>query len=627
MVAGTDVPVPAHGGSALNATCAGAVISSLAVGVPVTVNGDNSGAVQDPVLGVPVVWEAFTTVQCADVTVGYCGTTPSFAGSLITLGVGCPLTNFVYNSTGNIQSGACGDGNFTILFPNLPAGTYYFPVLQGAGSIGPYTITFTATACSATPPQNAFCAGAIALPSEAECTPVAGTVAFATAAGNTGLGCGNGDVADGVWYTFEATSEAYALTVAPSAQFNVHIEVFSGTCSALTSIACSIGDNFGLPAVVQLSNLVIGDTYYVRVNDWYSGNPVTTTFFLCLETVATVTCDADAGSMTAVDDEVCLQNGQATIGAIPNGDAGVPAAYLTLYLLTTGTDPVIQQGALTPSFVVSGPGTYTVHTLVYDNTTLDLNGLVFGTTTAASINALLVQGGGPICASLDLVGAVITVQDCDACPADAGSLNPNASTVCINNGSATIDATPEGNAVVPAGYEFVYLLTTGPDLIIQQGAFTPAFIVTQTGQYTMHTIVYDPATLDLTTVVFGVTSGLDVNAQLIQGGGTVCAGLDVVGAPVSVEVCSGLIDEQRPGGWSIWPTPNNGRFQLSGTSTDAFLFLQVFGPDGRLVHELPMAVHGGGAITVGLPDHLAPGIYTVRIQGGDEVVSMRMVLE
>ncbi len=527
----------AQGGEAPNATCAGAVVNSLAVGTPVTVTGDNTGAVVDPIFNALVVWEAFTTTECANITVGYCGTNPSFVGSLITLGVGCPLTNLVFNSPNNIQPNACGDGNFTISFPNLPAGTYYFPVLQGPGSVGAYTLTFTATACTATAPANAVCEGAIPLASAAECTPVSGDVTNATVAGNTGLGCGNGDVADGVWYSFEATETAYDITVAPSDQFNAHFEVFSGECDALTSIACSVGANFGIATEASLTGLTVGETYYVRVNDWYSGNPVTTTFFICLESIAQVECDANAGTLTANSEVVCLANDLATINATANGDAVVPDGFQTLFVLTTGEDPVIVQGALTPAFDVTTAGTYTIHTLVYDDATLDLNGLVFGQTTAASINALLLQGGGGICASLDLAGAPIVVQECLPCAASAGTITINDGTACFEGDPVTISATPNGNDSVPAGFETVYVLTSGQDLVIEAAAATPSFEVTTTGLYIIHTLVYDPTTLDLSTIVFGETTGGAVNGLLIQGGGTICASLDVAGAPITVASC------------------------------------------------------------------------------------------
>ncbi|MBK6543201.1 MAG: hypothetical protein IPG10_18330 [Flavobacteriales bacterium] len=58
--------------------------------------------------------------------------------------------------------------------------------------------------------------------------------------------------------------------------------------------------------------------------------------------------------------------------------------------------------------------------------------------------------------------------------------------------------------------------------------------MTEDGLYTIHTLVYDPNTLDLTIVELGVTTGFDVNGLLVQGGGAICASLDVAGAQFNV---------------------------------------------------------------------------------------------
>ena len=119
------------------------------------------------------------------------------------------------------------------------------------------------------------------------------------------------------------------------------------------------------------------------------------------------------------------------------------------------------------------------------------------------------------------------------CDADAGSLTI-VSPVCIEGTDAVLTATPTGDMVVPDGFEIRYVLTEGEALTIQQVETTPTFTVTEAGNYTIHTLVYDPATLDLSIVVPGTTTGSDVVALLIQGGGQICAALDVAGAPVTV---------------------------------------------------------------------------------------------
>ncbi len=123
----------------------------------------------------------------------------------------------------------------------------------------------------------------------------------------------------------------------------------------------------------------------------------------------------------------------------------------------------------------------------------------------------------------------------ESCSADAGTLLADATPVILSGGVATISATEDVAPTVPAGYQTLYVLTSGSGLVIEQTNSTPTFDVNATGDYTIHTLVYDPATLDLSTITPGVTTGFDVNGLLIQGGGTICGALDVTGAPISVQ--------------------------------------------------------------------------------------------
>jgi hypothetical protein len=246
-------------------------------------------------------------------------------------------------------------------------------------------------------------------------------------------------------------------------------------------------------------------------------------------------CDADAGTLSG-GGEVCFEDNSATLTATPDGNIEVPAGFEVIYVLTEGAGLVIIDVNATPEFEVDATGSYTIHTLVYDPTTLDLSIVEIGVTTGFDVNGLLIQGGGEICASLDVAGAAFTVVLC--CDAEAGTLSGGGE-VCLEDDSATLTATADGNAVVPAGYEVIYVLTEGAGLVIIDVNATPEFEVENEGSYTIHTLVYDPATLDLSIVVPGTTTGFDVNGLLIQGGGTICASLDVAGAAFTVVDCSG----------------------------------------------------------------------------------------
>lgn len=93
-----------------------------------------------------------------------------------------------------------------------------------------------------------------------------------------------------------------------------------------------------------------------------------------------------------------------------------------------------------------------------------------------------------------------------------------------------LSASSNGDQNVPEGYETLYVLTQGWNLTIIGVNTSPMFELEQTGVYRIHTLVYNPETLDLSIVEPGVTTGFDVNGLLVQGGGDICASLDVTGA-------------------------------------------------------------------------------------------------
>ncbi len=218
-----------------------------------------------------------------------------------------------------------------------------------------------------------------------------------------------------------------------------------------------------------------------------------------------------------------------SLTATPNGDSNTPDGYSLAYVLTSGAELTIQQLGAAPEFTVTSGGLYTIHTFVFPSD-LDLSVVVPGTTTGGDVLALLAANN--ICASLDVAGAAFNVTECpDECVAFAGSIVPEDFLECRIGGSATLVGIPAGDALVPAGYQILYVLTRGQGLVIQQVNAQPVFTVTQLGLYRIHTLVYDPATLDLSIVQFGTTTGFDVNGLLIQGGGSICASLDVTGAP------------------------------------------------------------------------------------------------
>jgi len=140
-----------------NDNCEDVTPVALPMETVVTINGDNtcsSGGDCPLLTDNGHAWEAFTLAEKADVTLDYCGTTPSFELVYIVLADACPCDAgsgaLIYAES--TDWGLCGgDGNVTMYYPALDAGTYYIPVLSDHPSYpdiyyeGPYTINLYAT--------------------------------------------------------------------------------------------------------------------------------------------------------------------------------------------------------------------------------------------------------------------------------------------------------------------------------------------------------------------------------------------------------------------------------------------------------------------------------------------------
>ena len=129
---------------------------------------------------------------------------------------------------------------------------------------------------------------------------------------------------------------------------------------------------------------------------------------------------------------------------------------------------------------------------------------------------------------MDVPGAPIHVGE-EECLADAGTLYSEHPIQCLDNGVATIFAETAEAPVIPDGYTQIFVLTNAFDLTILNVSATPVFEISNVGFYRIHSLVYDPSTLDLGIVQFGQTTAFDVLPLLQQGGGDICASLDARG--------------------------------------------------------------------------------------------------
>ena len=128
-----------------------------------------------------------------------------------------------------------------------------------------------------------------------------------------------GDANDDVWYKFTATGTAHTITVVGSASFDAVVDVRSGACNG-ASIACADLTSSGGTEVINLTGLTISSVYYVRVYDYSSGMPATTTFNICVTTPSSCTPYYSTG--TTYGDFI----NRVQLGTIDNTPAGTGSA-------------------------------------------------------------------------------------------------------------------------------------------------------------------------------------------------------------------------------------------------------------------------------------------------------------
>lgn len=183
----------------------------------------------------------------------------------------------------------------------LTAGTTYtVSVTNNCGTGGnSAAVTTTFTTTGGTPgPANDLCASATPLTiNGTTCTNTLGTNLGATASGTTAPApsCGNattpGTLVD-VWYSVVVPTNGN-VTVTTSAATgslvdDTVIELYTGTCGALTSIGCNDDISLGVNSfsTLALTGLTPGATVYVRVRTY--GATANGQFNICATTTATL---------------------------------------------------------------------------------------------------------------------------------------------------------------------------------------------------------------------------------------------------------------------------------------------------------------------------------------------------
>lgn len=219
------------------------------------------------------VWYTFTTpanIRNVQIALSSLGTNLNNTNTFIEAFTGSSCAAGVFSGT---SIGTSASGTSTLSLTNLtPSTQYYFRVFTTASATGGATTDWGFSICVSytAVPSHDDCAGALTITPGS--TNSAGSLTNATASG-TAVGCATGTPDDDVWYKFTTTSTQTNATITVTAGSTLSangamIQVYSGTCGSLTSIAC------GQNEVTISSGLSVSTQYFVRV---YSSSAYSTT--------------------------------------------------------------------------------------------------------------------------------------------------------------------------------------------------------------------------------------------------------------------------------------------------------------------------------------------------------------
>ena len=191
---------------------------------------------------------------------------------------------------------------------------------------------------------NDECQTAIFAPvnSSAVCQQVTpGSLAGATASASPAIAPCIGTADDDVWYQFVATNSYLnvALQNVVGSTTNLNFAAYSGQCGTLTQIFCSAANS--LSGV--LNNLVVGNTYYIRVYS-NAATPQTSTFNLCISTPSTCPTASTVCSLT----NYANTTGVTSLGTIGCLFTSPNPAYFTIQVATTGPINFLLTQSTTP---------------------------------------------------------------------------------------------------------------------------------------------------------------------------------------------------------------------------------------------------------------------------------------
>ncbi|MEJ8816820.1 hypothetical protein [Lacibacter sp. H407] len=197
------------------------------------------------------------------------------------------------------------------------------------------------------------CATAVTLTSSTGCNNTNINLSSATASAGIPLGCAAAGTYNDYWYSFTAVSTSHTITLS-----NIggritapRIQLYSGTCGALTSVACSSSPHTALTQ----AGLTIGANYYVRISQYgaFGGTGNYRADICITHPVAPPANDECSGSVLLTSSTACnntastLFYATSSTGTIPVGCAiATPVYEVWFRYVATSTTQIVRLSSL-----------------------------------------------------------------------------------------------------------------------------------------------------------------------------------------------------------------------------------------------------------------------------------------
>ncbi len=224
-----------------------------------------------------------------------------------------PRLQLFSGTCGSLTSITCGTNTLTTTGLTI-GNTYYIRVYTDPNVLtGTFDICVTNISLA-----NDDCSGAISLMSGIACSNTAGTLNSSTISTGLPAGCELVGAHYDAWYSFVALSATETITISSlgSNITNSEIQLYSGTCGALTSLACHAN-------TITQGGLTVGATYYIRVSNVGSnpsGSGTVADFNICVTHTGLVN-DECAGAIMLTSGYACSYTTGTVANSTPSAGA------------------------------------------------------------------------------------------------------------------------------------------------------------------------------------------------------------------------------------------------------------------------------------------------------------------